>query len=378
MRKTFVAKEVQKQLNQEKEYVAIDLNLSDYEYCLDSFVPFLIVLLAYINSNEKLKENKDLISGVLGALTIVTTVASIAHPAFGQICNSIKNLLENKSKESPSINDMVSSSLTNIKSYEESFALLKAGLSEANKKIIIFVDDFDRVTPQFAFKVLNIIHKIKNLPNIQICTIMNRAQLEQQLKHVYGNSLNNDEHYLTKFIDLEHITENPCSQESLAMEFLKKEFNIEIIEDKSLYTVFGKMSVREVIHLSSLSKKFSNSINKLPTQIRGTLYMKGLFTVLFVLYVKFKLELDSCWYGLLEPAAIADLKSKLAGSSIKHWFDTEYSERASVSKELDTFISRNYFYSKALQSFINNEYENNNMSNTKIFHLCLFYQGLFD
>ena len=97
-----------------------------------------------------------------------------------------------------------------------------------DKTVVLFIDELDRCLPEYAIKVLERIHHIKQyVKNIVIVYSMDKAQLEKTIKNCFGGSNpNSTKNYLAKFIEF-GLTIPPSH------------FNIEIAEKyKELFQQF--------------------------------------------------------------------------------------------------------------------------------------------
>ncbi len=250
--KTYLSKLVQNDLNQDqRRMIALRVNISDYSYTNDPLVLFIITILDYINANNDVNVKKELLKSISKVVNIIA-FASLLLDQSGtakKVVEKLKDVLSTEEKDSAPQNQL-ESSLANIKSYQKAIDELDSSIELIcekfdKEKIIIFVDDFDRVNPEFAFRVLNIIHQLKErIGKLQICTVMNRKQFETQLCHLYGQN-DNDEHYLTKYIDLEITVTNPIL--SYPQEFLKEfAFPAQTDQFKFLRGWLSLLSIREV------------------------------------------------------------------------------------------------------------------------------------
>ena len=67
------------------------------------------------------------------------------------------------------------------------------------KQLVIIVDELDRCLPEYAIKVLERMHHIsKNVQNIQIIYSIDKNQIEETVRNIYGQKVNASD-YLKKF-----------------------------------------------------------------------------------------------------------------------------------------------------------------------------------
>lgn len=81
------------------------------------------------------------------------------------------------------------------------------------KSIIIIVDELDRCLPTYAIQVLERLHHIfENLDNIVLIIAMDKSQMSESLKMIYGDALDVDM-YLRKFISFTLKLDNGSASE---------------------------------------------------------------------------------------------------------------------------------------------------------------------
>ena len=71
------------------------------------------------------------------------------------------------------------------------------------KKIIIFVDELDRCNPIYAIKTLEIIKHLFGIPNIVFVLSVDKKQLENSVRRIFGTNEGEVNGYLRKFIDVD-------------------------------------------------------------------------------------------------------------------------------------------------------------------------------
>jgi len=80
--------------------------------------------------------------------------------------------------------------------------------TESNKPLVFFIDELDRCRPNFAIEILEKAKHLFSVPNIIFLISIDKKQLGNSIKAVYGNDFDTDE-YLRRFIDLNYILPNP-------------------------------------------------------------------------------------------------------------------------------------------------------------------------
>ncbi len=80
---------------------------------------------------------------------------------------------------------------------------LKLIPEKLGKKIIIFVDELDRCNPIYAIKTLEIIKHLFGIPNIIFVLSVDKKQLENSVRRIFGTNEGEVNGYLRKFIDVD-------------------------------------------------------------------------------------------------------------------------------------------------------------------------------
>lgn len=76
------------------------------------------------------------------------------------------------------------------------------------KPLVVFIDELDRCRPTYAIEMLEAVKHLFDVSNIAFVIAIDRSQLCNSLRAVYGADLNANE-YLRRFIDLEFSLPNP-------------------------------------------------------------------------------------------------------------------------------------------------------------------------
>ena len=87
--------------------------------------------------------------------------------------------------------------------------------TKLNKKIIIFVEELDRCHPMYTIKTLEIIKHFFGIPNIIFVLSVDKKQIENSVRQIFGVNIGEENGYLRKFIDVDFQLPTP-SMEQLA------------------------------------------------------------------------------------------------------------------------------------------------------------------
>lgn len=100
-----------------------------------------------------------------------------------------------------------------FENYRNILSRIAATVSQAEKPLIIIVDELDRCRPKFAVQILEKIKHFFSVENVVFVLSVNQEQLEHSIKAEYGIGIDANT-YLQKFIDIKatlprfNITEN--------------------------------------------------------------------------------------------------------------------------------------------------------------------------
>ncbi len=203
-----------------------------------------------------------------GLLTIAPTlIASMISCAItGGVIPFIKvdsekiadKLDEAIDKVTDNIGEKVTEAIQNkIESYEEeknSLLAFKSTLSELaeslDKPLVFIIDELDRCRPDFAIRLIERIKHFFDIKNIVFVFVMNKKQLINGIKHIYGYDEESSKTYLEKFIDFEIPLRNKEST------LHKTKLNFGIIKD--LLRSIGEDSLDvALVFLLSIDKDMS-------------------------------------------------------------------------------------------------------------------------
>ena len=145
---------------------------------------------------------EELVDPVLDCISIATANPSIS--LFGKIfvkkTKQIKTKLDKKSNEY----ETQKRHLNPYIDLEEVMKKVTEGLKKISKDktVILLLDELDRCIPYYAIKVLERMHHITtNVKNIQIIYSIDRNQLDETIRKVYGQQVD-VKNYLKKFFSI--------------------------------------------------------------------------------------------------------------------------------------------------------------------------------
>lgn len=196
--KSFVLEKLQKKLEMEQseetefdKYFVVYYDCWKYDFYDEPIISIITSIMNVIEDKEKIfcKETKEKFIN-----TLETIASEVVKNKYGI---NIQKMIESaKGTSEPA------------QSYDKYYDFLKALKSvrkeiemiTENRSMVIIVDELDRCLPTYAIQVLERLHHIfEDLDNIILIIAMDKSQMAESLKTIYGTSLNVDM-YMRKFI----------------------------------------------------------------------------------------------------------------------------------------------------------------------------------
>ena len=163
------------------------------------------------------------------------------------------------------------------------------------KSLVLFVDELDRCLPEYAIKVLERMHHIsKNVPNLQIIYSIDKKQIEETVRNIFGKKINASD-YLKKFIsfgfnlDSGEMNENFLIKYENLFKYFDFTFTDNFDKEKAFISILSEINMREreiIIQKIELINSVLNRSNEL-------LDISILYIELFLAYCS-KKEIDIC------------------------------------------------------------------------------------
>lgn len=191
------------------------------DYVDDAFISIVSAITSYadenieIDSKEKVEELKNKAKDVGGKFLSWTAKVGIKAATLGAIKDSeIEELKDIKNDLSKGVSEVIGNvigekisshkaDIALVESFRESLSEIPDKLNDADgKSLVVIIDELDRCKPTFAVEIIEKIKHLFSVENITFVLVMNKGQLEESIKSVYGSNI--DSHtYLQKFITLE-------------------------------------------------------------------------------------------------------------------------------------------------------------------------------
>lgn len=177
---------------------------------------------------------------------------------------------------------------------------LKSFVSQTieNKPVIFMIDELDRCRPNYAVELLEQLKHLFSVPGIVFVLSIDKIQLGNAVRGVYGSDLIDSNEYLRRFIDIEYSIPEPDIKTFLEYlyeyfrfdEFFKEKERLtypELQNDKDYFIGFAtSLFKNEKLTLRIQEKIFAHARLVLTQFSANTYVIPSLFILL--IYIKFK------------------------------------------------------------------------------------------
>lgn len=175
----------------------------------------LTALMGELKTLTKKSTEKEFKSTLKKAATLSKHIAPVIAQALADKyidTNGIKDAIAGVTK---GLSDVFENEVNEYAEKKKSISEFKTSLSEfiANtydgKPLIFIVDELDRCRPNYAVSILEQIKHFFSVSNIVFVLSIDKVQLGNAVKGVYGSDFIDSEEYLRRFIDLEYSIPEP-------------------------------------------------------------------------------------------------------------------------------------------------------------------------
>lgn len=189
------------------------------DFYKEPLIAIVATLLEAIDNfaNALTDEQKGTLKGVFNKA--VTPLCILADNLFGiKVGSALKQIMDFCKDIKDDSNTYVSEkhAFDPMFDFKKVLHQLKDSLQELAEAytIVILVDDIDRCLPEYSIQVLERLHHIfSDIPNIQLILAIDKEQLRNTIKHIYGEQTS-AEKYLAKFISFElQLTEGTLNDQ---------------------------------------------------------------------------------------------------------------------------------------------------------------------
>ena len=198
--KTYFIQNLIKTMNGDS--VNILYNAWESDFYDSPLIPLLVELLNKIETCCEKTELEEDIKSVKEVIKNLCNKVSFQAGLNLGVINCSANFDPNKK--------MVESEYIELKGFIQDFrSKLKSIQEKVNKKIIIFIDELDRCNPMYTIKTLEIIKHFFGIPNVLFVLAIDKAQIENSVRAIFGINQGTENGYLRKFIDVEFQLPEP-------------------------------------------------------------------------------------------------------------------------------------------------------------------------
>lgn len=241
----------------------------EQDYIEDPFLLIAAEIAEILKDNPKADSFVKKASGVMNILlpfatkTLINTIGemTLGKADLSDKINKGVEAIINKGADiaSTSIENRIKNHTVEKNTISSFKSELKLLANDEEKPIVIFIDELDRCNPIFAVRLIERLKHLFEVPNVVFILLMNKNQLENAIKGVYGQDTDASA-YLGKFINLSlklpkkglKIPENGHYRKYVNHVFNRFKFNAnapeykEFIESFTSYTSIFDMSLRDI------------------------------------------------------------------------------------------------------------------------------------
>jgi len=154
--------------------------------------------------------------------------------------------------------------------------------SSPEKPLVFIIDELDRCRPNYAVAVLEKVKHLFSVPGIVFVLSIDKEQLGNAVRGVYGSDKIDADEYLRRFIDIEYSL--PAFDTKMFCNYLKKYFNIEEdkLEQESLSVISSTLFKEQNITLRGLEKILAHASLVFIKSKRNLDHI----TIIFVIYLR--------------------------------------------------------------------------------------------
>ena len=244
--KTYFVENLIKLLGEDS--INILYNAWETDFYDSPLIPLLVEMLSKIEQNkdeleQEISKCKTIASNIVGKTSFQFGVGT-EFVNFSAIFDPSKKLIDSKYIELKNKILEFKKELSNIQ-------------HKRGKKVIIFVDELDRCHPIYAIKTLEIIKHFFGIPNVIFVLAIDKKQIENSVRTVFGINIDETDGYLRKFIDVEFVLPVPNLKKLIDFHMDNTMGKIEkFIKDKKYYMY------RSTSSIPTEKEKISNLIEK--------------------------------------------------------------------------------------------------------------------
>ncbi len=247
--KTFVLEKFKQRIKKEKKksYIVLYYNCWKYDYYEEPLIAFTAAL------QDMIAEKTDTfglkIEGKI--ISVSSYICSLLWTISNQSLEHYTGVNLKKSHEEAKAKQFAFDKYSNLK---QAILCVQKLLREIQKKytLIILIDEIDRCLPPYQIKMLERFHQLVQIENAIAIFSVNRSQLEETVKQLYGGDKERVNQYLKKFMSFSLSLDagNPNERVNEKFADCLELFDAKLFEGRFdlkdyLYSISPDMDIRE-------------------------------------------------------------------------------------------------------------------------------------
>ncbi len=189
----------------EEDSINILYNAWESDFYNSPLIPLLVELLNKLENSYEMTELEEDIKFVKSIVKSIYSKTSFQAGLNFGVINCSANIDPSKK--------MLESEYLELKNLIKEFRnKLKSIQERLDKKIIIFIDELDRCNPMYTIKTLEAIKHFFGIPNIVFVLAVDKTQIENSVRTIFGVNIGEENGYLRKFIDVEFNLPEPQTE----------------------------------------------------------------------------------------------------------------------------------------------------------------------
>lgn len=190
-------------INEKDQSHAVLVNAFEADWADDPSLALIASIASQLPEDKQEKFIESVAPIVLKAIPAVSKVAVKAVANYVGIDKEVTNAFAEAVKGGADsyVKDKLKQLTAKNKDLNElKKTIYESVLKDGGKKIVIFVDELDRCSPEYAIKFLERLKHLFEIQGVVFVLLWNRAQIKNAVEKFYGHGTNG-QMYLDKFID---------------------------------------------------------------------------------------------------------------------------------------------------------------------------------
>ena len=254
--KTFVLQKFKKRIENEKKksYIVLYYNCWEYDYYEEPLIAFTAAL------QDMIAEKKDLFSPAMQKKIIAVSsyfrywIGAIPSQVLEHFTGVNPHKTHTEAKAALEKTVAKRSTFDKYSNLKQAILRVQTLLRDIQKKhpLIILIDEIDRCLPPYQIKILERFHHLFQIENTISIFSVNRSQLEETVKQLYGGDKERVNQYLKKFMSFSLSLDagNPNERVNEKFADCLELFDAKLFEGRFdlkdyLYSISPDMDIRE-------------------------------------------------------------------------------------------------------------------------------------